>query len=271
MPSIHVVGANGRSGLALVRALLARGVAVQPVVRDLRRWAAVAPAAQKLLAEAKIAELSDGFALRRALEGATCVVSTAHARTTEWLLEGAPDAARLVLLGSTRRFTRWLDIHGEGVLRGETAFRGSGRAGVMLHPTMIYGAEGEDNVQRLAALLKKLPLVPLPGGGRALVQPIHQDDLSECILAALEVDWDGPHTLVVAGPEAVPYKVSCGRWRRRPGSRRRAWCRCRRGCCWRSPPSPPACRGCGGSRRTKSAGCRRTRRLTSARCLRHSG
>ncbi len=203
---VHIIGASGRSGAALVRALLARGIPVQPVVRDPRQWRAVAPAAQPLLAEAKLADLSDGFALRRALAGATRIVSTAHARTTEWLLAEAPAEARVVLLGSTRRFTRWLDAHGEGVLRGEIFFRGSGRPGVMLHPTMIYGAEGEDNVRRLAALLRKLPLVPLPGGGRALVQPIHQDDLSLAILAALDVPWREPATLVVAGPEPVPYE-----------------------------------------------------------------
>ena len=205
MQTVHVIGASGRTGKTLVRALLARGIAVQPVVRDLRRWAAVAPPAQALLGEARVADLGDGFAIDRALADARRIVSTAHARTTEWLLEAAPAAARLVLLGSTRRYTRWLDAHGEGVLRGETVFLGSGRPGVMLHPTMIYGAEGENNVQRLAALLRKLPLVPLPGGGQALVQPIHQDDLSLCILAALDVAWPEATTLVVAGPEPVTY------------------------------------------------------------------
>ncbi len=48
--------------------------------------------------------------------------------------------------------------------------------------------------------------MPLPGGGRALVQPIHQDDLSSAILAALDVAWAGPATLVVAGPEPVRYE-----------------------------------------------------------------
>ena len=201
---VHVIGASGRSGRALVRALLAALVPVYPVVRDLRRWEAVAPV-HPLLGEALVADLADGFALRRALAGARKIVSTAHARTTEWLLEAAPAGARLVLLGSTRRYTRWLDAHGEGVLRGESALLGSGRPGVMLHPTMIYGAEGEDNVRRLAALLRRLPVVPLPGGGRALVQPIHQDDLSRAIVAALDVAWAEPATLVVAGPEAVPY------------------------------------------------------------------
>jgi nucleoside-diphosphate-sugar epimerase len=75
----------------------------------------------------------------------------------------------------------------------------------MLHPTMIYGAQGEDNVQRLAALLRRLPFVPLPGGGRALVQPIHQDDVTRAIRASLDRAWDGAHALVIAGPTPMRY------------------------------------------------------------------
>jgi nucleoside-diphosphate-sugar epimerase len=75
----------------------------------------------------------------------------------------------------------------------------------MLHPTMIYGAQGENNVQRLAGLLRRLPVMPLPGGGRFLVQPIHQSDVIRCIRMALERSRDGPSSLVIAGPQAVPY------------------------------------------------------------------
>jgi nucleoside-diphosphate-sugar epimerase len=75
----------------------------------------------------------------------------------------------------------------------------------MLHPTMIYGAQGENNVQRLAALLRRLPVMPLPGGGRFLVQPIHQSDVTRSIGSALEHAWAGPTSLVIAGPEAVRY------------------------------------------------------------------
>ena len=121
------------------------------------------------------------------------------------MLAAAPAEARFVFLGSTRKFTRWPDAHGNGVLAGEAAFLASGRSGVMLHPTMIYGAQGEDNVQRLAALLRRLPFVPLPGGGTALVQPIHQDDVTRAICAALQRDWGGPHALVIAGPTPLPY------------------------------------------------------------------
>jgi nucleoside-diphosphate-sugar epimerase len=75
----------------------------------------------------------------------------------------------------------------------------------MLHPTMIYGAQGEDNVQRLAALLRRLPVLPLPGGGRFLVQPIHQSDVTRAIRAALDRSWDAPCSLVIAGADPVRY------------------------------------------------------------------
>ncbi|MBN8905137.1 MAG: NAD(P)H-binding protein [Rhodospirillales bacterium] len=196
---VHVIGASGRTGAALCRALRGAGVDIVPVIRDPAKWASLGNG------PVRVADLGDHAALTAALHGARHVVSCAHARHAPSVLAAAPADASYVFLGSTRKFTRWPDAHGRGVQAGEAAFLASGRAGVMLHPTMIYGAEGDDNVQRLAALLRRLPIVPLPGGGRALVQPIHQDDLTSCIRAALARDWSGPETLVVAGPEPVAY------------------------------------------------------------------
>jgi uncharacterized protein YbjT (DUF2867 family) len=197
---VHIIGASGRSGTALCRSLLAHSAPFVPIVRDAAKWAAtgidIAP---------RIADLTDRASLRSALEDATHIVCCAHARHAGAVIDAASPSARLIFLGSTRKFTNWLDTHGSDVLVGEVAFLASGRAGVMLHPTMIYGAQGEDNVQRLAALLRRLPFVPLPGGGRALVQPIHQDDVTRAIRAALEHEWNGPESLVIAGPTALPY------------------------------------------------------------------
>ena len=197
---LAIIGASGRSGAALCRALLAGAIAPIPVVRNAVRWTAT-----NIPLDPRIADLTDPAALRTALHDADSIVSTAHARHTAAIIAAAPPDARLVFLGSTRKFTRWLDAHGNGVLSGEAAFLASGRSGVMLHPTMIYGATGEDNVQRLAALLRRLPFLPLPHGGRALVQPIHQDDVTRAVLAALARNWNGPHSLVIAGPSPLPY------------------------------------------------------------------
>ena len=200
MAAVHVIGATGRSGAALCRAFLAEGTRVVPVVRSRSKWEAT-----RLPWSPAVADLDRPEAMQVALIGATRIVCTAHARHAAAVIAAAPAEARLVFLGSTRKFTRWPDQHGRGVLVGEAAFRASGRAGVMLHPTMIYGAQGEDNVQRLAALLRRLPLVPLPDGGRALVQPIHQDDVTWSVRAALDHPWTGPNTLVIAGPEPLTY------------------------------------------------------------------
>src|SRR5277367_4923261 len=185
--AVHVIGASGRSGRALCQSLLADGVPIVPVVRDPAKWRGIAP---------RVVDVTDPARLRSVLQDATRVVCCAHARHAAAVIGATPPEARLIFLGSTRKFTHWPDRHGNGVLAGEAAFSISGRSGVMLHPTMIYGAQGEDNVQRLAALLRRLPVVPLPGGGRALVQPIHQDDLTRCIVAALAIAWDGAHSLV---------------------------------------------------------------------------
>jgi len=196
---IHVIGASGRSGTALCRSLLDDGLAYVPVVRSIARWAATGLPGTPQVVDLK----SSG--LRAALGDAVRIVSCAHARHIPAILAAAPKASRFVFLGSTRKFTRWPDAHARGVLGGEAAFLASRRSGLLLHPTMIYGAAGEDNVQRLAVLLRRLPVVPLPAGGRSLVQPIHQSDVTRCLRAALDVDWTGPHSLVIAGPEPVTY------------------------------------------------------------------
>lgn len=198
---IAVIGASGRSGAALCRALAEAGTPYIPVVRSVEKWRALG-----LPGDARVATLEDAGALRAALEGATRVVSCAHARHAASIIAAAPADASFVFMGSTRRFSRWPDFHGDGVKAGEAALLGSGRQGVMLHPTMIYGAEGEDNVQRLAALVRRLPVAPLPGGGRALVQPIHQSDVTRGLVAAASRDWPEPRAIVVAGPKPVAYR-----------------------------------------------------------------
>jgi len=197
---VHIIGASGRSGTALCRSLLADHVDFVPVVRNAAKWGIAG-----IAVAARIADLADTTRMADALRDATHIVCCAHARHTAAVLAAAPPDARFVLLGSTRKFTRWPDAHGDGVLAGEAAFLASRRSGVMLHPTMIYGAQGEDNVQRLAALLRRLPFVPLPGGGNALVQPINQDDVTHAIRAALGREWQGPNSLVIAGPKPLRY------------------------------------------------------------------
>lgn len=200
MDVVHIVGASGKSGGALCRALLAEGRTVVPVVRSAERWATLG-----IPLTPRLADLEAPSTLRSALADASIVVSCAHARHAAAILAATGASTRSVFLGSTRRFTRWPDEHGLGVIAGEAAVLASGRSAAILHPTMIYGADGEDDVQRLEGLLRRLPVIPLPGGGRNLVQPIHQSDITRCIVSASSIEWERPQAIVIAGPSPVSY------------------------------------------------------------------
>src|SRR4051812_18765895 len=66
---VHIIGASGRSGVALCQSLLADQAPFFPIVRDAAKWASsgidVAP---------RIADLTDPASLRAVLEDATHIV-----------------------------------------------------------------------------------------------------------------------------------------------------------------------------------------------------
>jgi uncharacterized protein YbjT (DUF2867 family) len=198
--TVAVIGATARLGRRVAERLAAHP--------DLRVIAAGRTAAKltDLPCETRVADAGDPASLRAALADARIVVSAIHARFAPAILAALPGGVeKVVLTGSTRRFTRFPDRAAQEVADAEAAFLASGRAGVMLHPTMIYGAEGENNVRRIARLIRRFGLIPLPGGGRGLIQPIHLDDVAWCIERAVERDWPGPEVIAAAGPEPVAY------------------------------------------------------------------
>ncbi|MHA1570937.1 MAG: SDR family oxidoreductase, partial [Alphaproteobacteria bacterium] len=160
---ITVLGATGKVGRALVASLAVNGQPIIAVGRDRAKLAALGAA------ETRIADFRDRPALTAALADAERVVSCAHARFVAPLLAALPGrVSRLVLMGSTRKFTRFNDERAQAVLAGEEAYLASGRPGVMVHPTMIYGVGAENNIERVASIIRRFGVVPLPHGGRSL-------------------------------------------------------------------------------------------------------
>jgi len=96
-------------------------------------------------------------------------------------------------------------------LAAENEIRSSDLSWTILRPTMIYGAAGDRNLSRLLAILARLrglpmPLVvPVPGGGRQLQQPVHVADLAGAVLTAVERPQSAHRRYDVAGPEPVTF------------------------------------------------------------------
>jgi len=91
------------------------------------------------------------------------------------------------------------------VLTGEAALLGSGRTGVMLQSTMIYGRRVRTTCSAWPRCCGGCRRCRCRAAADFLVQPIHQDDVTRCLRAALAHRWAGPNALVIAGPHPVRY------------------------------------------------------------------
>lgn len=58
---------------------------------------------------------------------------------------------------------------------------------------------------RLLAALRRVPVFPVPGGGRRLQQPVHVADLAVAIITAAERDAAAGQIYEVAGPEPLTF------------------------------------------------------------------
>ncbi|HUN45225.1 MAG TPA: NADH-ubiquinone oxidoreductase [Stellaceae bacterium] len=197
---VVVIGASSPLGRRLVTRVASRGVEVIATARS-------ADSLAGLPATARAVGLADQGALAAVLADASRVVVCAHARFAPTVLAALPGRLeRIVFTGSARRFTRFPDAAAEQVIAAEAALARSGRPGVVIHPTMICGAGMENNVQRVAAYIRRFGVVPLPEGGRRLIQPIDVDDLAACLEAALYRDEAPGAAITAAGPAAVAYR-----------------------------------------------------------------
>jgi nucleoside-diphosphate-sugar epimerase len=140
-----------------------------------------------------------------------------------WLLTDPALAAlyalgmrRLVAFSSTSRFTKSASASdaerataaalAEGEGRVEAFCRAHGVGYTLLRPTLIY-AEGQDgNVSRLAGVIRRAGVFPLPGAGKGLRQPVHADDLAAAALEAMARPATD-RAYDVPGGETLTYRV----------------------------------------------------------------
>ena len=210
---IAVIAATGKTGRRLTARLVADGCDVIAVGRDIGRLRQRAPGCIHRQCDLERA----GGELAAALEGATHVVSLAHARFIATVLAALPGScSRVIVTGSTRKFTRLPDPAADAVRAGEAAFLAfqehSPVEAVLLHPSMIYGTPEDRSVNRLLRWYRRWPRwlpvpTPLPDGGRHLVQPVHVDDVVAAFVAALGAPAAPGEPIILAGPEPISYRA----------------------------------------------------------------
>lgn len=202
---VAVTGATGFTGRRVVAELLRDGHVVTALVR--------APSAGRGLPEPVRpieGDMGDAAALARLLETQDAFVHVAslgfgHADTVASAVAES-GVERSVFFSSTSIYTRLPAASKPVRMAAEERVRSLAGAWTLLRPTMIYGDAGDRNLSRLIRFVARSPVVPLPGGGRALVQPVHVDDLGRAVVDALRCPAAARREYDLPGAEAAPLR-----------------------------------------------------------------
>jgi len=204
-----VAGGTGATGGVLLP-LLVRQVGA-PAVTCLVRATSDTRQLRALGVQAHVCDLARPATYRDVLGPETTYIGIVAVKTpcfpdTLAMLQ-ARGVRRAVFLSSTLVFSHYTQ-HGDAFRANEARIRRSGITYTILRASMIYGSTpGKNSIQQLLRALNRWPVYPLFGSGDNLMQPVHAEDLSRGILAALASPRAENAEFNLAGPAPLPYRV----------------------------------------------------------------
>ena len=199
--SIFITGGTGNTGQAVLRRLAAdeafRDAKITGLCRPGGRGERLLPFGVTIAG----GDASSAESLRKVYRGEPVVIHLSSIFHAGAVLDGCRGMRRLVAVSSTRVYSKtW--ARAKEIEEAERAIERSGVPSTILRPTMIYGTAEDRNISKLIRLVAKYGIVPLPGGGKSVFQPVHADDLAGCILAALKTPASAGKSYDVPGGSA---------------------------------------------------------------------
>jgi len=190
--TLLITGATGFIGRRVVEAALAAGFDVRTLSR--RDWLGRpwVPVRNRFLGAFPYQVSESAFEGVHAvihLANTTGSESDAAARAvnvegTRVLMEKseAAEVRKIVYISSQSARPDAVSAYGKTKLEAEGVLRAGWVPVTVLRPGLVYGRGTRDIFNRMVGIVRKLPVIPLLGGGKAAVQPIHVDDLADAIL-----------------------------------------------------------------------------------------
>ena len=206
MNRVLITGATGFTGSRTVPLLIERGYCVRCLVRASSDRTVLAGNAVEWFQ----GDLADSHKLELSMKGVDVLVNVAsigfgHAPN----VVGAALAAgvrRAIFLSTTAIFTT-LNAPSKAIrIAAEDTIRNIGLAYTILRPTMIYGSARDRNMCRLVRYLRRWPVMPMPGSGENLQQPVFVDDVARAIVDAISTDRTIGKCYNIPGPKALTFK-----------------------------------------------------------------
>lgn len=178
---ILITGGTGFTGRRVLSLLTGKGQ-----IRCLVRQGRTTTDIEKLKYEVAYGDLGNLESIKRAIEGCEGLINIASMGFghVPGIVKCAEKAGirRAVFVSTTAIFTQ-LNARSKSVRReAEDYVMRSNLEWTILRPTMIYGAPDDRNMIRLLSFIKRWRVMPIPGSGKRLQQPVHVDDVAKAVV-----------------------------------------------------------------------------------------
>jgi len=162
-------------------------------------------------------DVTDDDCVRQAMSNVNAVVHIAAILDpfNKNILKVNVDSTRLLVdIAKTANVKRFIFISTENVLYNfDDAYTITKRTAekivktfknyLILRPTLVYGRYDKRYVKKIVDIAKKYRIVPVPGEGKTLLQPVYVEDVIKCIENGLRYNVKGEY--IVAGPSKITY------------------------------------------------------------------
>jgi nucleoside-diphosphate-sugar epimerase len=151
------------------------------------------------------------------LDSADAVISLAPLPAIGGVLRMAEvlGAKRVIAFGSTGRFSKagsssaleqdFVAQQEQAELLFSSQSEAAGIDWTLFRPTMIYGADADQNVDFIKAMIRKFGVFPMAYGANGLRQPVHVDDLAAACVSALECESAFNRAYNLGGGEVLSF------------------------------------------------------------------
>ncbi len=213
---ILVTGATGFVGRSVVKALRTRGRDVRCLVRSPARARRISDYGVELAR----GDVTDPESVARAMVGVDAVVhlvaiirergkrtfDLVNRQATETVarearLAGVKHVVHVSAIGAQDN-PAYSYLHSKW--QGEQAILSGGAPYTILRPSILFG-EGDEFINTLAGMVKALPIVPVAGTGRALLQPISVEEVGAIVAEVAGNPRFTGRTIELGGPQRLSY------------------------------------------------------------------
>ncbi len=215
---VLVTGGTGFLGRQVVRALVARGHLPRLLVRDGSE--SLVPDEIRQACRITMGDVTDPDSVENAIQGTSAVVHLAgivrqfraagvtferlHVKATRNVVKAARrwEVGRLVHVSALGARAGAPDLFLDSKGQGEEIVRNSDLRWTVFRPSAIFGP-GDRFVDTLIGIVRRSPVVPVPGDGRTRYRPVFAGDVAYAIADALSRPQTEGRSIDLGGPESL--------------------------------------------------------------------